>query len=201
MTLTKSTILVSVLALLLAGCTGVKMPVVNQYQITAFSSKKAQNTPQRQSLLVTIPEAASGYQTEEMLYISKPYKLEAFAKNAWVDAPANMLYPLLVQSLQSSGYFYAVTSSAYAQRADYRLDSQLLNLEQNFLQKPSFVSLAVKVVLTQVSDNKILASQIIRKRKTCAADTPYGGVMAANQATADLTAAVSYFVLSHIKHA
>ncbi len=188
------------LTFLLTACTGVKVPVANEYQINSFNSQKLYKIPGRQSLLVTVPEAASGYQTEEMLYVNKPFKVEAFAKNAWVDAPANMLYPLIVQSLQSSGYFYAITSSAYAQGADYRLDTQLLNLEQNFLRKPSFVSLVVKVVLTRVSDNRVLASEIIRKQTTCSVDTPYGGVMAANKASVDLTAAVTHFVLSHIKH-
>jgi len=134
-----------------------------------------------------------------MLYIKKPYQLEAFSKNAWVDPPASMLYPLLVQSIQRSGYFAAVSSSPYTQGSDYRLDTQVLHLEQNFLKKPSILEFSVKAVLTRVSDNKIIASFIVSKAIPCAADTPYGGVIAANKASMLITNAVTYFVVASIK--
>ena len=110
-----------------------------------------------------------------------------------------MLYPLLVQSIQRTGYFRAVSSSPYTQGADYRLDTQLLHLEQNFLKKPSSLELSLKLVLTRVSDNKIVASRIINQNLPCPMDTPYGGVIAANKASLLSTEAVARFVISSIK--
>ncbi len=141
----------------------------------------------------------AGHQTDQMLYVKKPYQIEAFVKNEWVSPPAEMLYPLLVQSLQRSGYFYAVASSLYNVEADYRLDTQLLNLEQNFLKKPSAMDVTVKIVLTRVADNKVIASRIISQHIACPMDTPYGGVIAANKATLQLTATVTNFVISNIQ--
>jgi cholesterol transport system auxiliary component len=183
----------------LISCSPVSMPESNQYQISSYSSKQWAKRPIHATLLVTIPEAVAGYQTDEMLYIKKPYQLESFAKNAWVNPPANMLYPLLTQSIQRAGYFHAVSSSPYAQDADYRLDTQVLHLEQNFFHKPSVLSFSIKVVLTRISDNKIIASRIISQNIPCAMDTPYGGVLAANKASLLTTEAVTRFVVSSIK--
>ncbi|HAZ7572218.1 ABC-type transport auxiliary lipoprotein family protein [Legionella sp. PATHC032] len=185
--------------LTLMSCSPVKVPVTNEYQLTAYSTKQLTRKPRPITMQVTLPEAVAGYQTEEMLYMKKPFKLEPFVKNAWTSPPADMLFPLLVQSLQSSGYFYAVTSSPYSEEADYRLDTQLLKLEQNFIKKPSVLEFSAKIVLTHISDNQIIGSRIVSLQIPCSQDTPYGGVIAANQATFRFTATATDFVVSHIK--
>lgn len=189
---------VSIGLLALAACSSVKLPATNDYQISAFSVKKIAHKPSHHTLLVTAPEAVSGYQTDEMLYVKKPFQLEAFVKNEWVAPPANMLYPLLAQSLQASGYFYAVSSSPYTQGSDYRLDTQLLSLEQNFLKKPSVLHFSIKVVLTEVANNKVIASRVISEQQPCSMDTPYGGVLAANRASLLLTEKVVQFVIANM---
>ena len=136
-----------------------------------------------------------------MLYIKKPFQVEAFVENAWASPPGDMLHPLIVQSLQRTGYFHAVTSSPYSEEADYRLDTQLLVLNQNFLKKPSVIEFVVKVVLTNNDNNHIMASRIISHQIPCSRDTPYGGVIAANRAAELFTATVTDFVLSHINKA
>ncbi|CAM2967517.1 ABC-type transport auxiliary lipoprotein family protein [Legionella worsleiensis] len=189
-----------IMCLVLMSCSPVKTPVTNEYQLSSFSSRQWVAKPHHLSILVTAPEAVAGFQTEEMMYIKKPYQLEAFVKNAWASPPADMLFPLLVQSLQRTGYFYAVTSSPYSEQADYRLDTQLLTLDQNFLKKPSILEFDVKVVLTRTADNKVIGSQIISQHIPCQADTPYAGVVAANKASLQFTARAVAFVISHIKN-
>lgn len=196
-----STIILLGMAMIpLMGCSPVKTLATNEYQLSAFSIKQFTSRPKALTLMVSPPEAVAGYQTEEMLYTIKPYQVEAFAKNEWTSPPADMLYPLLVQSLQRTGYFYAVATSPYNGEADYRLDTQLINLAQNFLKKPSVIDFTVKVVLTRVRDNKVIASRIFYQHVPCPADTPYGGVIAANKASLQFTAMVANFVISYIKH-
>lgn len=149
--------LVGLSAVVLSACSPVKISVKNQYQLSAYSTKQLAKKPMPITLLVTTPDAAAGYQTEQMLYVKKPYALEPFVKNAWVNPPADMLYPLILQSLQRTNLFEAVTSNAYTLGATYRLDTQLLSLQQNFLKKPSVLEFSAKVVLTHVSDNNVLA--------------------------------------------
>ncbi|HHF7345573.1 TPA: ABC-type transport auxiliary lipoprotein family protein [Legionella feeleii] len=184
---------------LLTACSPIKTPVTNQYKLAAFSNKQLAANAAHQSILVTTPDAVAGYQTEQMLYIQQPFELGSFAKNAWIDPPADMLFPLIVQSLQRSGYFYAVASTPHSEQTDYRLDTQLIALQQNFLRKPSVLDLVVKVTLTHVSDNRVVASKVISQHVCCPMDTPYGGVIAANRATENLTAEVTNFVVNHVK--
>lgn len=185
------------ICILVTGC-AFKTPVVNQYKLESFSSTSLHRQYSGVSLLISQPEAVGGYQSEQIFYTKKPYELEAFAHNVWISTPANMLFPLMMQSLQNSGYFYAVTTTPYADKADYRLDTQLIELQQNFLVKPSQIQLIVKVVLTHMNDNRVIASQIISQRVTCPQDTPYGGVVAANQAVKGFTANLSNFVITRI---
>lgn len=184
---------------LLIGCSPVKLPVTKEFQLSSYSAKQFASSPRQITLLITTPEAVAAYQTDQMLYIQKPFQIEAFSKNSWISPPADMLYPLLVQSLQRTGYFYAVASSPYNEKADYRLDTQLLTLDQSFIKKPSVIEFAAKLVLTRTDDNKIIASRIFSQQIPCPTDTPYGGVVAANRASHQFTATAADFVISHIK--
>ncbi|KTD22902.1 ABC transporter auxiliary component [Legionella lansingensis] len=182
----------------LTGC-AVKPLVTDQFKLAAHSKKQLTNRASRHSIFVNTPDAVAGYQGEEMLYTDRPFELKHFVHSAWVDQPAEMLLPLIVQSLQRSGYFHVVASSPGAEITEYRIDTQLIELHQNFLTKPSFVSLIVKVVLVRVEDNHVVASRIFNYKVTCAADTPYGGVVAANRATELLTAAITNFTVNRIR--
>lgn len=188
-----------VLLLLLAACSPIKIPNSNEYKLEAYSDKQLTTHPSKLSILVATPEAVAGYQNEDMLYVKKPFELSSFANNAWMDPPAAMLLPLIAQSLQRSGYFYAVTSSTHSESTDYRVDTQLIKLQQNFLTKPSHVDLVVKVVLSNVNDNRVVASRLISQQVKCPTDTPYGGVTAANIAAKNFTAEATAFVVSQVK--
>ena len=184
---------------LLTACSPIKNSVNNQYKLETFSAKKITATHTSLSILVSQPDAIPGYQTEQMLYIDKPFELSNFAHSAWISSPANMLYPLITQSLEHSHYFYAVASGPDADKTDYRLDTQIIELQQNFLTKPSVVELVANVVLTHIADNRIVSSRIISERVPCPADTPYGGVIAANKAALAFTAKLSGFVITRVK--
>jgi len=150
------------------------------------------------SILVSQPDAVAGYQTEQMLYTDKPYQLSVFAHSSWISSPANMLFPLIVQSLQHSHYFFAVAAGPDADKTNYRLDSQVIALQQNFLIKPSRLEMAVQVVLTHIDDNRVVASHTFHQHVNCPMDTPYGGVIAANLAARVFTAELTTFVIERI---
>ncbi len=182
------------------ACSPIKIPESNQYKLDAFSSQKLIKNKTNTSILISQPEAMAGNQTEQMHYIKKPYELSSFVHNAWISSPANMLYPLIIQSLQKTGYFFAVASGPYVDKADYRLDTQVIALQQNFLVKPSATELVVKAMVTHIDDNRVIASRVISQRIPCPTDTPYGGVIAANKAVQALTANLSLFVINAVKH-
>lgn len=196
----KNTILwLFVICYLLMSCSPIKTPVSNQYTLSSFSNKQLAGKYSKKSILITAPESSAGYQTEEMVYVKKPFELSSFANNAWVDPPADMLFPLIMQSLQRSGYFYAVSSGPNSDLTDYRLDTQLIELKQSFLKKPSSVQLVVKAVLSHVKTNRIIASNVISLNVNCPMESPYGGVIAANKAVENFTAELAQFIVNHVK--
>lgn len=184
--------------ILLNACSSIKLPVTEQYQLTQFSHKVYQNPHGSKSLFVSPPEALRGYDSTKMHYSTQPYEVKNFAHHAWLGAPAQMIHPLLTQSLQQSGYFKAVTAGIYSDKTDYRLDSQLLMLQQNFIKRPSTLFLVIKVVLNDAKNHTVVASKIFQYRIPCTMDTPYGGVLAANQAVRLLTEDTVKFVSQNI---
>jgi cholesterol transport system auxiliary component len=189
------------LCLLLGACAPMHSSNQNRYQLTESGKVKEQKSAQRVSLLVMQPSAVDGYDTNQMLYVNKPFELSAFADNSWMSPPVTMLLPLMIRSIESSHYFYAVTSDLNASKTDYRLESQLIRLQQNFLVKPSQIQLIMRVMLIHSADSHVLATTTLYESIACPSDTPLGGVIAANQAARRLTAQITHFVVAHVKRA
>ncbi len=182
----------------LTACSSIKLPVTEQYQLTQFSHKVYKTPHASKSLFVSPPEALRGYDSTKMHYSTQAFEVKNFAHHAWLGAPAQMIHPLLTQSLQQSGYFKAVTSGIYSDKTDYRLDSQLLMLQQNFIQRPSTLFLVMKIVLNDVKNNTVVASKILQYKIPCPSDSPYGGVLAANKAVRLFTEDTVKFVSQNI---
>ena len=191
----------TVMAMMLLACTMSPSQERQRYQlIEAGKVRPVAAARPPVSILVMQPKAVDGYDTDQMLYVSKPYQVSAFANNAWMSSPSTMLVPLLARSLESSHYFYAVTSEPNISKTDYRLESTIIRLQQNFLFKPSHIQLEMQVVLTHGADNRLVAADNIYEDLPCLTDNPVGGVIAANHATRHLTARVTRFVIDRIAH-
>lgn len=183
--------------LCLSACSAIKLPVTQYYQLTQFSHHRYQQNQGQTTLFVSPPEALRGYDSIKMNYSTEAFEVKSFAHHAWLGAPALMIQPLLTQSLQSSGYFRAVASGIYSDKTDFRLDTQLLMLQQNFMTRPSRLFLVIKLVFNDVRKNQVIASKILQYRLPCPSDTPYGGVLAANEAVKRFTIDAVKFVAAH----
>ncbi len=186
-------------ALALSACTSISSVNMNRYQLTEVSKVAHTKAQRHLSILVMQPAAIDGYTTEQMLYVNKPYQIGAFANNSWMSPPATMLLPLLIRGLESSHYFYAVATDPNVSKTDYRLESVLLCLQQNFMMKPSHLQLVMQVMLVHSTDSRVVATDIIYESIPCSSDTPLGGVLAGNQATRHLTSRITHFVIEHVK--
>lgn len=186
--------------ILLIGCSPVATPEVKQYNLDRLSTKRIAKHATIKTLFVAAPKAASGYEREDMIYVKQPYMLNAFAKNEWVAPPAEMLTPVLVQSLQNSGYFRAVVAAPYSGKTNYRLNTTLIELNQNFMKQPSETHITVKVDLVNVDKNIIIATKRFHEKQRTVSNTPYGGVLAANQACQRLMTRLSTFVVNVVKN-
>lgn len=180
--------------ILLTGCMPVKTIETNQYKLNAYTVKRHAERRSQRTILITETDAASAYQSKQMLYMKQSFAINSFAHHAWISPPAEMIFPLIIQSVQSSGYFRAVIGKSTEEPTDFRLNTELIELEQNFLQKPSTLQLSLKADLADIRDSRIIASKVFRYTVRCPYDTPYGGVIAANQATKQFTADLLLFM-------
>jgi cholesterol transport system auxiliary component len=179
----------------IAGCTLLPAPAeepsLHVLNATPPPASGAERRPL--SLEVAPVRAAPGCDTPAMVYVGKPYALEHFALNRWADTPARMINPLLVRALEESGAFQAVVPGPATITTDLRLDVELLRLQQDFVERPSRVELALRAQLLSVRERRALATRYIEVTEAARSDDPAGGVAAANAAVQRALAQVAAF--------
>lgn len=134
------------------------------------------------TVIINTPTAAAGFDTRKMIYTKKPYELSEFALNQWSAPPAEMLQPLLVQKLRDTGRFHAIMSHAYGTNREFILKTHLIELKQNFATNPSKIQITVQAEIINSNDNKVISTHTFNITQKTHQNTPYGGVVAANQA-------------------
>lgn len=134
------------------------------------------------TLIVNPPHAASGFDSQRIIYVRSPHKLEYFAHSEWADTPARMLAPLIVAAVEASGTFRAVVPTPSAAAGDLRLDTEIVRLQHDFAGQPSRVRFTLRAYVVDNSTRRVLASREFDEVAAAASDDPYGGVVAANRA-------------------
>lgn len=137
-------------------------------------------------LLITQPKAQAGFDTARMAYLLRPYEVNYYAYNQWADTPARMLQRIIVENLDKTGIWGAVLQTPGAVPAQYRLDCDNLVLEQQFFSNPSRVRLALRAQIIETKTQSVLATRSFELFEAAPTDDPYGGVLAANHASAKL---------------
>jgi len=130
--------------------------------------------------VVTPVRAVPPYDTARMAYIREPERLEFFANNRWADAPASMLRPLLVKGLERSGAFRAVVAAASGGTDEVRIDTQLMQLRQEFMTTESLLRLTLRVQLF-TGDGQVLATRTFEETEPAPGNDPAAGARAANR--------------------
>lgn len=134
--------------------------------------------PVGSTVQVAAPTAAPGYDTSAIAYRASAHELRYFARQRWIDRPARLLGQALMDGFSAGGARVLAPGSGV--RADYRLLSELLQLEQDFTRQPSRILLSVRLQLMDVGDGRLLGSRTLRLEQAAASDDPAGGVAAAN---------------------
>lgn len=134
------------------------------------------------TLVVNTPRAAAGFDSQHIMYVREPYKLEYFAHSEWVDTPARMLTPMLVATVAKSGAFKAVVPASIAATGELTLDTEIVRLQQDFSVQPSRVVFSVRAYLLDAQTRKTIAWRELETVVVATEDNPLGGVVAANRA-------------------
>lgn len=139
-------------------------------------------TRSTRTLIINPPHAAAGFDSQRIIYVREPHKLEYFAHSEWVEAPARMLGPLLLAAIERSGAFRAVVLTPGAAAGDWRLDTEIVRLQHEFQTRPSRVRFTLRATLVDDRTRRVIAVREFESSIAATSDDPYGGVVAANRA-------------------
>ncbi|SDZ81553.1 ABC-type transport auxiliary lipoprotein family protein [Microbulbifer marinus] len=199
-TLAKS-LLAALCAALISGCT-LLSPVENEIRVEMID-KLPLAIPQREThaatLLVLPPAINPAYDTVRMIYRVRPHQIDYFSKHEWGASPAEMLLPLLARTLERTHYFDAVITPPYFGPYSYALRTEILELTQDFTSDPATLHLSLRVQLTDGASNRIISTRAISLREPMLQNTPYAGVVAANDASVKALQQVAGFVLETVQ--
>ena len=189
--------------ILLSGCypfssSPISSGLTNKYTLNVTPKRISKTSNRSIVLLVTQPETASVFDTNEMAYSTQRYKIAYFIQNQWAAAPSEMLQSLMVQSLRKTGYFDAVLSPPTLGSYEFLLVTQLVELKQIFYRQKSGVSLVIHAQLINARNGQIIAEKDFSDYEMAPYRTPYGGVIAANRATSKFLNQMTRFCLRYL---
>ena len=176
--------------LLASGCSALlpKPPINTAYYALIGDTAKTQvgkNVDLKSALptlVINMPKAAAGFDTRRMIYTRTAHQLEYFARNEWVDTPRYMLQPLMVAAIEQTQAFNAVLPKLAAVKTDWRLETGMLGLLQDFNSKPSVVRFTLRATIIDNASGKVVALREFTNQVQATSDNPIGGVKAANLA-------------------
>ncbi len=145
------------------------------------------------TLILSPPHAASGFNSQRIVFTRSAHKLEYYAHSEWVDTPARMVAPLIVAALGNSGAFRAVVLTPSAAAGDLRLDSEILRLQHDLNSTPSQVRFTLRAYLVDNTTRQVLAWHEFDETLAATSEDPYGAVVAANRAVENVMEQLARF--------
>jgi cholesterol transport system auxiliary component len=174
------------LALALGGCTALGLPRTEAPRLFILEpalDPAAERSEGAQAIQVSAPAARPGCDAARMAYVTRPYEIQFFAHHEWVAPPAQMLAPVLVETLERTGNLRPVQSPVDVVPT-LRLDTEIIALQQEFTVKPSRTRFTLRAELVDVTRHRIVDAREFESVEAAPSDDPYGGVVAANHAVA-----------------
>ncbi len=189
-------------ALVLSGCLlpQDKSPPRQDYllEAAAFAPPPARRTSDK-ILLVTVPKAAPGFDSDRIAYRREPLKIDYYNDSGWSDTPAKMLLPILVRAFEATGAFKAVVSPPAPGLADLRVDVDVIRLQQEFMTQPSKVRLSARIKVLDMKSGHVLGTQVFEVVEPAPSEDAYGAVRATNAAVVKVLGEMVPFALQYVR--
>lgn len=151
------------------------------------------------TLLVTVPGAAPGFDSNRIAYIREPPRLDYYNNSVWSDTPARMLLPILVRAFENTGAFRAVVSPPSPVLADLRVDVEVIRLVQEFMMQPGQVRLTARMKIIDMKSGIVLNTQVFEALEPVPSEDATGAARAANAAVRKILSEMVPFALNHLR--
>ncbi len=150
------------------------------------------------TLLVAVPKAAPGFDSNRIAYTKEPLKLDYYSNSVWSDTPAKMLLPIMVRAFEGTGAFKAVIAPPAPTLADMRVDVDVIRLQQEFMTQPSRVRLTARIKVLNMKSGHVLATQVFEVLEPAPSEDAYGAARATNAAVQKILGDMIPFALRHL---
>jgi cholesterol transport system auxiliary component len=196
--------IVGLMIALSAGCSALRPAAVEQpyfYSLDGVRSEASATSPlAAPTLIINPPNSTSGFSSQRIVYVREAHQLEYYAHSEWIDSPARMLAPLITAVVGNSGAFRAVVTTPSAADGDLRLDTEIVRLQHELDVSPSRVRFTLRATLVDNKTRAVLAWREFDESVAATSETPYGGVLAANQAVQIVLEQLAHFCAETASH-
>ena len=187
--------------LALAGCASllVSNPPGNLYRLTAARDFPPDLRPVRTQLMVDLPQAQPGIDTDRIALSRSPLSLDYFANSEWTDRLPELIENLLLASFENSGAITAVGLNSGGLRADYILRTEIRHFEAVYTSPNAPPQVWVEIIarLAAVRQRVIIAEARFEKRVPATANDIPTIVAAFNTATTGVLRDIVLWTLSN----
>ncbi len=94
-----------------------------------------------------------------MFYSTHEYQISSYARNQWIASPNSMITKAIQEKLIQSCEYAHVVNADFLTLSNFRLNSQLIELQQNIHNDSSEV---VLIILEQLVDNR--TNQVVKSK-------------------------------------
>lgn len=190
------------MAVLLAACTTFQAPPDDPqiaWELSPAALPSSADAPRAATLHVARPVPAAALATTRMAYQVQPFERRYYARNHWAVEPARLVHPHLVAALEEAGLFETVLSTATTAPADYRLETELLEITQDFRDREEGVArIELRARLVDLRAGRVLDTQRFEARADSVEARPAAGVAATSQALGQVLEALVAWVALNI---
>ena len=153
----------------------------------ATPAQQAAKSPQENSvLIVALPHADAGFDTDRIVYMLDEHRLQPYADNQWIDTPPKMLAPLISAALDRTGVFGAVLPESSPVNGRWELQSDIVRLQHEV--SAARFRFTLRVTLIETRTRAVVFTHEFDGSAPVAAATPAAAVSAANVVVADVLA-------------
>ena len=135
-------------------------------------------------MIVALPRAAAGFDTDRIVYVSEAHRLQPYADNQWIDTPAKMLEPLIAAALSRTGAFGAVLQAPGPVNGQWELRSDIVRLQHEVV--ASRFRFTLQVTLIEKRTLTVAMAREFDASEPIIGTGPAAAVSAANLVVADV---------------
>ena len=152
--------------------------------VTSHAASMSSLGPSAPAMVVALPRAEAGFDTDRIVYVLEEHRLQPYADNQWIDTPARMLAPLISAALSRTGAFGAVLQEPGPASVRWELQSDIVRLQHEVIS--ARFRFTLRVTLIERRTGMVALSQEFDASAPVIGAGPAAAVAAANVVVADV---------------